>query len=268
MWRRNDEAVAVHRQAVVKSILRRVWETGDIYKAKYEGDRPPQLFSRHSELCHLQPLGASRPALATDTHAQLLCLCLISRAWRAGWYCVGCEAYKDDSEMDGDHVCPTHKKRCVEREEENYFFALSKYQNQIQVCPISSGVHTLRRKPCACAAPPNSSIHTGMSTLDGGEEPSWNGCMPHAGADRGGGLCAARGPAQRDAWVGESGAQRLLYKPRSRCLGHPNPSGPQPDRVCLVRCPSGVHVRYASKSLTVCIIAGGWFVQPDVECLL
>lgn len=43
--------------------------------------------------------------------------------------------------MEGDHACPTHKKRCVEREEENYFFALSKYQNQIQVRPISSGVH-------------------------------------------------------------------------------------------------------------------------------
>ncbi len=41
MWRRDYEVVAVHWQAVVKSILSRVWETGDIYKAKYEGDRPP-----------------------------------------------------------------------------------------------------------------------------------------------------------------------------------------------------------------------------------
>ena len=41
MWRRHYEVVAVHWQAVVKSILSRVWETGDIYKAKYEGDRPP-----------------------------------------------------------------------------------------------------------------------------------------------------------------------------------------------------------------------------------
>ncbi len=51
----------------------------------------------------------------------------------AGWYCVGCEAYKDDSEMEGDHECPTHRKRCIERSEENYFFSLSKYQAQIQV---------------------------------------------------------------------------------------------------------------------------------------
>ena len=44
--------------------------------------------------------------------------------------------------MEGDHMCPTHKKRCVEREEENYFFALSKYQSQIQVCPYSNSLHT------------------------------------------------------------------------------------------------------------------------------
>ena len=57
----------------------------------------------------------------------------------AGWYCVGCEAYKDDSEMEGDRMCPTHKKRCVERQEENYFFALSKYQSQIQVWAVLLG---------------------------------------------------------------------------------------------------------------------------------
>ena len=98
--------------------------------------------------------------------------------------------------MEGDHVCPTHKKRCVEREEENYFFALSKYQTQIQVCPISSGMHILCRKPCAHAVPCGLSISPGMPPLIGGEESCWNGCMPHAGADRGGGLCAAGGPAQ------------------------------------------------------------------------
>ena len=52
---------------------------------------------------------------------------------------MGCEAYKDDAEMEGDHVCPTHKARCVERSEENYFFALSKYQAQIQARDACSG---------------------------------------------------------------------------------------------------------------------------------
>lgn len=62
---------------------------------------------------------------------------IVSIFKRPGWYCVGCEAYKDDSEMEGDHACPLHKTRCVEREEENYFFALSKYQQQIQVCNLT-----------------------------------------------------------------------------------------------------------------------------------
>lgn len=35
--------------------------------------------------------------------------------------------------MVDDHVCPLHRARCVERSEENYFFALSKYQKQIEV---------------------------------------------------------------------------------------------------------------------------------------
>lgn len=46
---------------------------------------------------------------------------------------MGCEAYKDESEMEGDHQCPTHKAPCLQRQEENYFFALSNYQQQIQV---------------------------------------------------------------------------------------------------------------------------------------
>ena len=49
-----------------------------------------------------------------------------------GWYCVGCEQYKDDGEMEGDHVCPLHKKPCVLRKEDNFFFRLSRYQQQIE----------------------------------------------------------------------------------------------------------------------------------------
>ncbi len=52
---------------------------------------------------------------------------------RAGWYCVGCEQYKDDGEMAPGHVCPLHRAPCEERREENYFFALSRYQRQIEV---------------------------------------------------------------------------------------------------------------------------------------
>lgn len=46
---------------------------------------------------------------------------------------MGCEQYKDEGEMEGNHVCPLHKKPCVERKEDNFFFRLSRYQKQIEV---------------------------------------------------------------------------------------------------------------------------------------
>jgi len=48
-----------------------------------------------------------------------------------GLYCVGCEAfYKEEDLKDG--LCPEHKRKPELIEEENYFFKLSKYQNQIK----------------------------------------------------------------------------------------------------------------------------------------
>ncbi|CAE8711723.1 unnamed protein product [Polarella glacialis] len=49
-----------------------------------------------------------------------------------GWYCVGCEAYLDDDEMQAGHVCKIHQKKCDLRSEENYFFRLSKYWDQVK----------------------------------------------------------------------------------------------------------------------------------------
>jgi methionyl-tRNA synthetase len=46
-------------------------------------------------------------------------------------YCVGCELEKTDSELV-DEKCPLHPNREIEiREEENYFFKFSKYQQQL-----------------------------------------------------------------------------------------------------------------------------------------
>ena len=46
-------------------------------------------------------------------------------------YCVGCELEKTDSELI-DGKCPLHPNREIEiREEENYFFKFSKYQNSL-----------------------------------------------------------------------------------------------------------------------------------------
>ena len=49
-----------------------------------------------------------------------------------GWYCVGCEEFKDNPDNSPSYQCPIHKKNLEWKNEENLFFKLSKYQNQIE----------------------------------------------------------------------------------------------------------------------------------------
>ena len=57
-------------QAVVKALLKHVWESGDIYQDTYSGK-----------------------------------------------YCVGCEEYKDDEDLDSEGNCLVHKTPCPQRNE-------------------------------------------------------------------------------------------------------------------------------------------------------
>lgn len=49
-----------------------------------------------------------------------------------GKYCVGCEEFKTEKELDTEGNCPEHKKKPEIIKERNYFFKLSKYQDQIK----------------------------------------------------------------------------------------------------------------------------------------
>jgi methionyl-tRNA synthetase len=49
-----------------------------------------------------------------------------------GLYCVGCEEFYKESELING-LCPEHKAKPELVEEENYFFRLSKYQNQLKI---------------------------------------------------------------------------------------------------------------------------------------
>lgn len=50
-----------------------------------------------------------------------------------GWYCVSCEEFKEERELLEDHHCPIHTNKKVEwRDEENYFFRLSNYQEKLE----------------------------------------------------------------------------------------------------------------------------------------
>ena len=49
-----------------------------------------------------------------------------------GNYCVGCEAYIPEKDLDEEGNCVNHKKKPEILEEENYFFKLSKYSDAIR----------------------------------------------------------------------------------------------------------------------------------------
>jgi methionyl-tRNA synthetase len=49
----------------------------------------------------------------------------------AGWYCVGCEAYYAESELDEGNVCPIHGRPVEWFEEENWFFRLSAFEDRL-----------------------------------------------------------------------------------------------------------------------------------------
>ena len=48
-----------------------------------------------------------------------------------GLYCVGCETFYKDGEFP-DNICPEHNRKLELVTEENYFFALSKYQKNLE----------------------------------------------------------------------------------------------------------------------------------------
>lgn len=57
-----------------------------------------------------------------------------------GLYCVGCELYYKESELDENKCCLIHKKPVEEVAEENYFFKLSNYQEHLEEYLSKEGV--------------------------------------------------------------------------------------------------------------------------------
>lgn len=54
----------------------------------------------------------------------------IYRGSYSGWYCVGCEAFIPETDAK-DGMCPTHVRALEKLEEQNYFFRLSKYRDEL-----------------------------------------------------------------------------------------------------------------------------------------
>jgi methionyl-tRNA synthetase len=78
----------------------------------------------------------------TDPRHEAIVKEFFQRLWQSGdiylgqqkgWYCVSCEEFKEERELLEGKRCPIHTNKEVEwRDEENYFFRLSKYQTQLE----------------------------------------------------------------------------------------------------------------------------------------
>ncbi|KAI3897869.1 hypothetical protein MKX03_007087 [Papaver bracteatum] len=75
---------------------------------------------------------SSHEEIVKEFYARVLASGDIYRADYEGLYCVGCEEYKDEKELLENNCCPMHLKPCEARKEDNYFFALSKYQKSLE----------------------------------------------------------------------------------------------------------------------------------------
>jgi methionyl-tRNA synthetase len=49
-----------------------------------------------------------------------------------GWYCPRCADFKAENEIDAGNRCPIHHIELVREKEENYFFALSRFQERLE----------------------------------------------------------------------------------------------------------------------------------------
>ncbi|GAA6618482.1 methionine--tRNA ligase [Scytonema sp. NUACC26] len=108
---------------------------------------PPQDFSDEMSLgfvslWKLLDIQYDRFIRTTSPRHELIVKEFFQRVWSAGdiyqgqqkgWYCVSCEEFKEERELLEGHRCPIHTNKEVEwRDEQNYFFRLSKYQTQLQ----------------------------------------------------------------------------------------------------------------------------------------
>ncbi|GAB2276594.1 Methionine--tRNA ligase, chloroplastic/mitochondrial [Dionaea muscipula] len=70
--------------------------------------------------------------IVSEFYSRVLANGDIYKADYEGLYCVNCEEYKDEKELLSNNCCPVHLKPCTLRKEDNYFFALSKYQKRLE----------------------------------------------------------------------------------------------------------------------------------------
>ncbi len=109
------------------------------------GMQPQALADRNSERFRaLAPLlGASNDFFIRTTDAEHVAKVqeVLSRVHEnghvhkgvyEGWYCPKCADFKAENEIDAGNLCPIHHIELTREQEENYFFALSAFQERLE----------------------------------------------------------------------------------------------------------------------------------------
>lgn len=118
-----------------------------IQRTAQERGRSPQdhcdeISAGFEELWQLLNIKWDRFSRTTTSRHQAIVNEFFQRVWKSGdiylgqqkgWYCVSCEEFKEERDLLEEHRCPLHPNKQAEwRDEENYFFKLSKYQAQLE----------------------------------------------------------------------------------------------------------------------------------------
>ncbi|MCS6957858.1 MAG: methionine--tRNA ligase [Aquificaceae bacterium] len=109
--------------------------------AEERGMDPKELADKNSEnfkrLWEFMGISYSRFIRTTDQDHKELVKEVFTKSYEKGdiylgeyegWYCVGCEEFKPESELLEGNKCPIHLKPCDYIREPSYFFRLSKYE--------------------------------------------------------------------------------------------------------------------------------------------
>ncbi len=101
-----------------------------------------RIYERFDSLWHKLDIQYDRFSRTTASNHRTIVNEFFQRAWdsgdiyqgtQQGWYCVSCEEFKEERDLLADQHCPLHPSKQVEwRDESNYFFRLSKYQQQLE----------------------------------------------------------------------------------------------------------------------------------------
>jgi methionyl-tRNA synthetase len=117
-----------------------------IYQKALELNQKPEEFSAQKSFefqqiwkkydCHsdafVETDSQNHKLLTQIVFKRLLAKDLIYKKSYTGLYCVGCEDFYVESQLDENGNCPIHHSKPVEMNEENYFFRLSAFETQVR----------------------------------------------------------------------------------------------------------------------------------------